>query len=118
MDQASKVMFITVGGNRLRVDSEGSSFDPGGFTREPVNGANSHDFTKKPRNASMSGDIIHVAGQSLLYFNNIENEDVTVELDTGGQWVMPAACSNGEAKLEDGRVKNFMLYSAPAEEDV
>ena len=118
MAKASKVAYVQINGVRERVASEGTSLDPGGATREPVIGANSYDFTAKPRNSELTLDIIHTSGQSLAYYNSLEDAEVIVEYDTGGQWVIPNAWSTGEATLEDGMIKNFKIQGPPVEEDV
>lgn len=118
MAKASKVMFVTIDGQRMRVSKDNSTLNPGGFTKAPLTGANSFDHTAEPREAELNFEVIHTAGQSVAYFNQLENVQVEVELDTGGVWIMENAFSTGEATLEDGMVKNIKMHSAPVEEDV
>ena len=118
MAKASKVAYVTINGNRERVASEGTALDPGGETREPLIGANSHNFTAKPRNAELTCDLIHTSGMSLLYYNNLDEASVEVEYDTGDVWLIAGAWTTGEATLEDGMIKNLKIQGPPAEEDL
>lgn len=104
MAKYTKILFVTISGERMRVKAEGSEFDTGGVDREDVAGANDFGYTEKPRVAMAKFTLLHVAGTSLVRFSKMTDEDIGIETDTGDQWTMADSWSTGEVKLSDGEV--------------
>ena len=107
MAKAAKKIILTVPGIG-RIDSlPGSSFDPGGISREPVTTeAGKTHFTEEDIPSKVTFKVLNLPGY-LDKLRNLSNINLNVQDDNGQSWIMtdaftttPGSLSGGEINLE------------------
>lgn len=116
MAQALKLVFISVNGTQWRIKGDGATIDIGGFMREPVNGVNSFDHTKEPKEATIECEVIVVAGTRLDDYDLDGDAKVVAQADTGQQYIINNAYTTEPPVIDGGTIKRT-IKGPPAEKD-
>lgn len=99
MGQLVGTFWIRVNGKLLR-SKEGASIDLGGSEKETVSGAKVHGYyNKPPKPGRVEGVVVVAKGDSPEDLANIDDAEVTVELDTGQSYIITEAAFMGTVKI-------------------
>ena len=115
MSKTVGVIAVTVPSLGRLETKRGTKFNPGGVSRTPVKSDFAVHHSSDIMESTVEGSLVYRAGQDLTEINKVTGVNITVETDTGDNYLLRDCVSSEPNELTAGEGEvSFKFFGQPA----